>query len=88
MKSRMPKGLNFYSVISVILGILMGIVFVVGAEESDFAFRIGLWIAIALMLLVNTKLFSYVKPVLDNYVDYEMALYVNWEDQYVAKSNK
>lgn len=93
MKSRMPKGLNFYSVISVILGTLLGIIFVVGSEESDFApenvaFRIGLWIAIALMLLVNAKLLSYVKPVLDNYVDYEMALYVNWEDQYVAKSNK
>lgn len=93
MKSRMPKGLNFYSVISVILGILMGIIFVVGAEKSDFApeniaFRIGLWIAIALTLLVNAKLLSYVKPVLDNYIDYEMALYVNWEDQYVAKSNK
>lgn len=85
LKSRMPKGLNFYSVISVILGILVGIIFVIGSEESDFApenvaFRIGLWIAIALMLLVDAKLLSYVKPVLDNYIDYETALYINWED--------
>ena len=93
LKSRMPKGLGFYSVISVIVGIFVGIIFAVGVEESDFApeniaFRMGLWIAIVLMVFLDAKLLRYVKPVLNNYVDYETALYVSWEDSYVAKSNQ